>query len=57
LTTRQLHDLYASMVAVRRRPPGEQASLLGELRRIADEVFSGVVYRPFVTVLYTGRRA
>jgi len=45
------------MVAVRRRPPGEQASLLGELRRIADEVFSGVVYRPFVTVLYTGRRA
>jgi len=56
LTTQQLHDLYASMAVVRRRPPDEQASLLGELRRVADEDFSGVVHRPFVTVLYTGRR-
>jgi SAM-dependent methyltransferase len=57
LTTQQIHDLYASMAPVRRRPPDEQAAILDGLRHVADETFSGLVYRPFVTVLYTGHRA
>ena len=56
LTTRKVCDLYASMAAVRRRPASEQAAIVAELARIAEEEFAGAVARPFVTAFYSGRR-
>jgi hypothetical protein len=44
------------MIAVRRRPQPEQQRVLDTLVSIADDEFGGVVERPFVTSLYTGRR-
>jgi hypothetical protein len=44
------------MIIIRRRPQPEQQRLLDALMSIAAEQFGGVVERPFVTALYTGRR-
>jgi hypothetical protein len=48
--------LYASFINVRRLPETEQQRVLDALEMTASEQFAGVVERPFVTVLYTGRR-
>jgi SAM-dependent methyltransferase len=48
--------LYASLLNVRRRSESDRDRVLDELESIAAEQFGGVVERPFVTVLYTGRR-
>ncbi|HUZ08634.1 MAG TPA: class I SAM-dependent methyltransferase [Acidimicrobiales bacterium] len=52
----QVRALYASMIALRRRPQDERERLLDAVVSIATENFGGVVERPFVTALYTGRR-
>jgi SAM-dependent methyltransferase len=56
LSTRRLHDLYASMAAIRRLPAAEQPLVLDAVTHIADELFGGLVNRPFVTALYMGRK-
>lgn len=53
----QLRAFYGSMIAVRRLSNREREALLGELASIAKAEFGSVVERPFVTALYTGRRA
>jgi SAM-dependent methyltransferase len=55
LDTVQLRALYASMIRIRRLPPGDQRRILDQISRLADD-FGGRVRRPFVTALYTGRR-
>jgi len=52
----QVRALYASMIAILRRPQPEQHRLLDTLVALAGDEFGGVVERPFVTALYTGRR-
>ncbi|MCU1426486.1 MAG: hypothetical protein JWL83_486 [Actinomycetia bacterium] len=56
MSSMELRALYASMIAVRRRPQPEQQRVLDTLVSIADDEFGGVVERPFVTSLYTARR-
>jgi SAM-dependent methyltransferase len=56
LDPEQVRDFYASTIAVRRRPRVEQAWLLDELVERARAEFGGIVERPFVTAIYTGRR-
>lgn len=52
----QLRALYSSMIAVRRRPARERERILDMLVSHAASEFNGLVERPFVTALYTGRR-
>jgi SAM-dependent methyltransferase len=56
MTSSQLRALYGSLIAVRRLPPDQQQQMLDEVSMLADEGFGGRVERPFVTVMYTGRR-
>lgn len=56
LETDRLLALLDSQIAIRRRPAAERRRLLGELRALAEDEFGGSVDRPFVTVMYTGRR-
>lgn len=56
LTAEQLSALYGSMISVRRLPGDEHQELLRAIAELADRDFGGTVSRPFVTVLYTGRR-
>ena len=56
MDTTQLRALYASMIAILRRPQPDQERLLDALVTIADKEFGGVVERPFVTSLYTALR-
>lgn len=56
LDTEAVRRLYATMIRVRTRPPEDQLRLLDGLARVAADQFGGVVERPFVTVIYTGRR-
>ncbi|HEV2259626.1 MAG TPA: methyltransferase domain-containing protein [Streptosporangiaceae bacterium] len=56
LDTAQLRALYASMIRIRRLPPGDQRRILNQISQLADGDFGGRVRRPFVTALYTGRR-
>jgi hypothetical protein len=56
LSSSRLRDLYASLIAVRRLPPRERQALLDHVSQLADEDFGGRVRRPFVTIMYTGRR-
>jgi SAM-dependent methyltransferase len=48
--------LYASFINVRRLPDADRQRVLDSLEEIASVQFGGVVERPFVTVLYTGRQ-
>ena len=48
--------MYASLITVRRRPPAEREQVLDALVEVAKGEFGGVVERPFVTAIYTGRR-
>jgi SAM-dependent methyltransferase len=57
MDTSQIRALYASMIQILRRAETEQQRLLNTLVAIAYEQFGGVVERPFVTALYTARRA
>lgn len=52
----QVRALYGSFFNVIQRPADERAQLLDSIEMIASSDFGGVVERPFVTVLYTGRR-
>lgn len=56
LTSSQLRALYGSLIDVRQRPAEEQQQALDQISMLADEGFGGRVVRPFVTVMYTGRR-
>jgi SAM-dependent methyltransferase len=56
LSSSQLGALYGSMINIRRLALGEQQQLLAHISTLADKEFGGTVRRPFVTVLYTGRR-
>jgi SAM-dependent methyltransferase len=56
MTAAETRALYASMIAVLRLPPAERHRLLETITATVDKRFGGVVTRPFVTVLYTGRR-
>jgi SAM-dependent methyltransferase len=56
LTTVQISALYGSMINVRRIPASNQRALLDTIEELADTEFGGTVRRPFVTVMYTGRR-
>jgi SAM-dependent methyltransferase len=47
---------YGSLINVGRLPETDQQRVLEALEKTAAEQFGGVVERPFVTVLYTGRR-
>ncbi len=47
--------MYASLITVRRRPPAEREQVLDELVEVAKREFGGLVERPFVTAIYTGR--
>ena len=44
------------MIAIRRLPAEEGRRLLDHLQTVAEDRFGGLVERPFVTVLFTGRR-
>ena len=55
-TSAQIRAFYGSLIEVRRRPPAERRSLLDGIHAIAERDFGGEVTRPFLTVLYTGRR-
>jgi hypothetical protein len=50
-----VRSLYASMIRIRRIPPVERRGLLDGIATIASHEFGGVVERPFVTAIYTGR--
>lgn len=52
----QVRSLYASFFNVIQRPAEERMPLLDSIQAIATNEFGSVVERPFVTVLYTGRR-
>lgn len=52
----QVRSLYGSFFNVIQRPADERAQLLDSIEMIATSDFGGVIERPFVTVLYTGRR-
>lgn len=56
LDPEEVRALYGSMITVRRRSQPERQRLLDALVATATNDFGGVVERPFVTVLYTGRR-
>jgi SAM-dependent methyltransferase len=56
LTAAQLRALYGSLISIRELPADEQRQILDEVLRLANEGFSGLVVRAFVTVMYTGRR-
>jgi SAM-dependent methyltransferase len=56
LDPRAVGALYGSMIRVRRLPSGEREELLDALEAIATADFGGIVERPFVTAIYTGRR-
>jgi SAM-dependent methyltransferase len=56
LTSAELRALYASQIEIRQRPQAERDHILDTMETIAETVFGGVVHRPFVTMLYTGRR-
>jgi hypothetical protein len=56
LTSAELRALYASQIEIRRLPDNERQHVLDTMETIVDAEFGGVVHRPFVTVLYTGRR-
>ena len=56
LDTAQLRALYASMIRIRRLPAGDRRRILDHISLLADHDFSGRVRRPFITVMYTGRR-
>jgi len=51
----QLRNLYGSLINIRRQSPDEQRRVLDVVKAVAEDDFDGVVRRPFVTVLYTGR--
>ena len=48
--------LYASLIHIRLMPAAARQRALDALEGIAAHEFRGSVERPFVTVLYTGRR-
>jgi SAM-dependent methyltransferase len=52
----RLRAFYGSLIEVHRRTASEQRSLLDAIEVIARDDFDGDVTRPFVTVLYTGKR-
>jgi SAM-dependent methyltransferase len=56
LDTEQLRALYASMIRIRRRPAADRQRVLDQISQLADGDFGGRVRRPFLTVMYTGRR-
>lgn len=56
LDASQLRALYASMIRIRRLPAADQQRILDQVWLLADNEFGGQVQRPFVTVVYTGRR-
>jgi SAM-dependent methyltransferase len=56
MNPRQVRSLYASLFNIIQRPVDERMRLLDTLEAIASNDFGAVVERPFVTVLYTGRR-
>jgi SAM-dependent methyltransferase len=56
LTSAELRALYASQIEIRQLPPAEQQHVLNTVETIAAADFGGVVHRPFVTAMYTGRR-
>ena len=47
--------MYVLLITVRRRPPAEREQVLDELVEVAKREFGGLVERPFVTAIYTGR--
>ncbi len=49
--------LYASTIALLRLPTNDRERLLDRLAATVDEQFDGTVARPFLTTLYTARRA
>jgi SAM-dependent methyltransferase len=53
----EVRALYASMIRILRQPQLEQQRVLDELVAITNGEFNGIVQRPFVTALYTARRA
>jgi SAM-dependent methyltransferase len=57
LDARQLRALYGSLINVRRLAAEEQQTLLDQVSSLAAEDFGGRVRRPFVTVVYSGRRS
>jgi SAM-dependent methyltransferase len=57
LTSAQIRALFGSMMDVHRRPPRERMEILDAVERVATDTFGGAVARPFVTVMYTGRKA
>jgi len=52
----QVRSLYASFFNIIQRPDDERMRLLDTLEAIASDDFGAIVERPFVTILYTGRR-
>ena len=52
----EVRAFYASLMVVRVLPQSDQERALDLVERVAGEQFGGVVERPFVTVLYTGRK-
>jgi SAM-dependent methyltransferase len=52
----QLRAFYGSTFALRRRTASEQEQSLDALAHLARTAFGGIVERPFVTAVYTGRR-
>lgn len=52
----EVRGLYGSMIVILRLDATVRERLLDGLERIADEDFGGIVERPFITSLFTGRK-
>ena len=57
LSADAIRALYASLINIRRLPEPTRSTTLEVIRNIAADQFGGSVTRPFVTALYTGRKA
>ena len=54
--TARLAALYSTFSPIQALEPEARKAFLGELARIADTQFGGLIERPFITALYTARK-
>lgn len=56
MTPGQVRGLYGSMIVILRMDPTVREPLLDRLEEVAEKDFGGVVERPFITSIFTGRK-
>jgi len=55
-TAREIRALYSTWASIARLPDDAREAVLDGVERVAEREFGGIVERPMITVLYTGRR-